>query len=148
MNMTGAVLSIPRQIAYTSVETVAPAYDIPDSVAHAVVDAEAAEDVASGRVGLELRDQEGNRFQLEMPRELILELSTALALAAARCSPVPILDAGQVGYEAYRKVSEGRSLATGAPIPEWKKLSVRIQLAWGVAAAAIRSYFEQTELEG
>lgn len=44
---------------------------------------------------------------------------------------------GQIGYEAYRNHTGGKSLATGANIPEWDSISPAIQAAWEVAAKAI-----------
>jgi hypothetical protein len=50
----------------------------------------------------------------------------------------PALELGKVGYEAYRKHTGGCSLATGAPIPEYKQLPEAIKDAWAAAALAIR----------
>lgn len=47
---------------------------------------------------------------------------------------------GQVGYEAYRSHTDGKSLATGQDIPEWHKLSDAIRKAWGAAHTAILNH--------
>lgn len=46
-------------------------------------------------------------------------------------------EAAEVAYEAYRAATGGVSLISGAPIPEWGKLSMGIQRAWGAAADAV-----------
>lgn len=45
---------------------------------------------------------------------------------------------GQIAYEAYRRCSGGKSLATGSPIPDWQELREEIQAAWEIAAYAVR----------
>lgn len=44
---------------------------------------------------------------------------------------------GQIAYEAYRAYSHGKSLATGASIPEWECLRPDIKAAWEAAAFAL-----------
>lgn len=44
---------------------------------------------------------------------------------------------GKVAYEGYRAFSDGKSLVSGQPIPEWEMLSEPIQLAWMAAADAV-----------
>lgn len=46
---------------------------------------------------------------------------------------------GQAAYEAYRKYSNGVSLVSGAPIPEWAELPANIQAAWQAAGQAVES---------
>jgi hypothetical protein len=41
---------------------------------------------------------------------------------------------GQIAYEGYRNHTDGKSLATGAVIPEWDQLRVDIQQAWQASA--------------
>lgn len=49
------------------------------------------------------------------------------------------MDAAQAGYEAYCTQAGGRSLATGAAIPEWPQLAPAIQVAWRAAAAGVKA---------
>jgi len=44
---------------------------------------------------------------------------------------------GQIGYEAYRGFTGGKSLVSGQPIPEFEKLSTPIQEAWEKAGQAV-----------
>lgn len=44
---------------------------------------------------------------------------------------------GQIGYEAYRAHTGGKSLATGQEIPLWENLAPVIQSAWEAAGEAI-----------
>jgi hypothetical protein len=44
---------------------------------------------------------------------------------------------GQIGYDAYRAHTDGKSLVSGQPIPEFDKLSVPIQNAWEAAGQAV-----------
>lgn len=44
---------------------------------------------------------------------------------------------GQIAYEAYRNHSGGKSLISGATIPEWPDLPIAIQEAWVVAGDAL-----------
>jgi hypothetical protein len=53
---------------------------------------------------------------------------------------------GQIAYEAYRADAGGKSLATGAPIPEWDGLKSEIQHAWEAAAKAVMDASEMPEL--
>jgi hypothetical protein len=50
-----------------------------------------------------------------------------------------LVDAAQAGYEAYRTQAGGKSLATGAAIPEWSQLAPAIQTAWRAAAAGVKA---------
>lgn len=43
---------------------------------------------------------------------------------------------GEAAYEGYRKVSGGKSIVTGAAIPEWDGLDDRIKTCWQAAADA------------
>lgn len=45
---------------------------------------------------------------------------------------------GQVAYEAYYHVSKGKSLISGAALPEWEQQDPKICMAWEVAAQAVR----------
>ncbi len=44
---------------------------------------------------------------------------------------------GEIGYEAYRGWTDGKSLVSGKPIPEFPKLSTPIQEAWEKAGQAV-----------
>jgi hypothetical protein len=44
---------------------------------------------------------------------------------------------GQTAYEAYRDRADGRSLASGEPLPAWPQLSPDIREAWQAAALAV-----------
>lgn len=44
---------------------------------------------------------------------------------------------GQIAYEAYFKFSEGKSLVSGALLPEWSATQPIIQRAWEAASAAV-----------
>jgi hypothetical protein len=44
---------------------------------------------------------------------------------------------GQTAYEAYRDAADGRSLASGEPLPAWAQLKPDIREAWQVAALAV-----------
>ncbi len=46
-------------------------------------------------------------------------------------------DYGKIAYTAYRAHSQGKSLVSGADIPEWEHLKVDIQIAWEKAAKAV-----------
>ncbi len=48
---------------------------------------------------------------------------------------------GEVAYEGYREKSEGKSLASGEPIPMWADLPGPIQEAWNASAKAIIEHF-------
>lgn len=48
--------------------------------------------------------------------------------------------AAETAYEAYRADTDGKSLVSGQPIPEWDKLSSPIKKAWGAAADAVILY--------
>lgn len=45
--------------------------------------------------------------------------------------------AAAIAYEAYRAHTGGKSLVSGAPIPEWSALPLPIQDAWLAAADAV-----------
>jgi hypothetical protein len=46
-------------------------------------------------------------------------------------------DFGKLAYDAYRQFSDGKSLISGAPIPEWDGMPVLIRAAWCAAADAV-----------
>jgi hypothetical protein len=46
---------------------------------------------------------------------------------------------GQIGYEAYRKFSSGKSLVSGLPVPAWAELPDEMREAWQHAGDAIAS---------
>src|ERR1019366_9076034 len=128
VDIAGVVLSIPRRISYTPVETVAPTCALPLVASHALIEIEVGVDSTGSKVVFYLGDQEGNRFYLEMPRDVARELG--MSMMAAAVGP-PDMEAGQIGYEAYRLEAEGRSLATGVALPKWEVISQRIRIARG-----------------
>jgi hypothetical protein len=44
---------------------------------------------------------------------------------------------GSIAYEAYRSFSDGKSLISGQPIPDYDKLPQPIKDAWMAAAKAV-----------
>lgn len=44
---------------------------------------------------------------------------------------------GQIAYEGYCKASDGKSLISGAILPEWDELTPEIKGAWEAAAEAV-----------
>ena len=49
------------------------------------------------------------------------------------------MDQGHIAYNAYLKASEGKSLISGEPLPEFLLLPEQIQKAWGAAEAAAQA---------
>ena len=47
---------------------------------------------------------------------------------------------GEIGYEAYRQFTGGKSLVSGQDIPEFAKLSAAIKNAWEAAADHIVAF--------
>ena len=43
---------------------------------------------------------------------------------------------GKANYDGYRAAAMGKSLITGAPLPEWEDLSYLVRLAWDCAATS------------
>lgn len=52
------------------------------------------------------------------------------------------IDIGQVAYEGYRAASDGRSLISGHPLPDWNDQAPQIREAWRAAADAVRMFDE------
>lgn len=46
---------------------------------------------------------------------------------------------GQIAYEAYCADTDWKSLVSGAQLPSWSVLNVRIQQAWEAAARAVQA---------
>ena len=46
---------------------------------------------------------------------------------------------GQIAYEAYFKYSQGKSLISGASLPQWDKQDDIVRAAWEAAAEAVKS---------
>lgn len=52
---------------------------------------------------------------------------------------------GKDAYEAYRNHAGGKSLVSGAALPEWSELPASIQGAWEAAAEAAVAAADPTE---
>lgn len=50
---------------------------------------------------------------------------------------------GQVAYDAYLNASNGKSLISGAPLPQWFEQAPEIRDAWDAAAAAVIKYISR-----
>ena len=48
-----------------------------------------------------------------------------------------VVEEGQVAYTAYRDHTNGRSLVSGEPIPEWEFLPEQVKAAWQAAGEAV-----------
>lgn len=44
---------------------------------------------------------------------------------------------GQVAYQAYCAASDGKSLISGAPLPQWHEQDERIRIAWNLAGSKV-----------
>lgn len=51
-----------------------------------------------------------------------------------------MLEMGRMAYEGYRVGSDGKSLISGAVLPEWADLAPEIRAAWRAAADAVLMY--------
>lgn len=47
------------------------------------------------------------------------------------------IEPGRAAYEGYRAYSDGRSLVSGAALPEWDAQDPEIRAAWRAAADAV-----------
>ena len=45
---------------------------------------------------------------------------------------------GEIAYDAYREASGGKSLVSGAPIPQWDDMAPEIRAAWNEAGHAVK----------
>jgi hypothetical protein len=48
-----------------------------------------------------------------------------------------IVTYGQIAYQAYYDASDGRSLISGTPLPQWREQDERIRVAWNKAGARV-----------
>jgi hypothetical protein len=48
-----------------------------------------------------------------------------------------IMTYGRTAYEKYAAVSDGKSLISGEPLPDWNELKPSIQRAWNAAGNAV-----------
>lgn len=46
------------------------------------------------------------------------------------------MELGRIAYEAYKQHSRGKSLVSGANLPEWEDQAKEIKAAWNNAASA------------
>lgn len=53
-----------------------------------------------------------------------------------------MIELGQVAYEAYRQMVNGKSAVTGNVLPEWPELPPEIREAWRGTADAVRMFLE------
>jgi len=53
---------------------------------------------------------------------------------------------GEIAYDAYCKDAGGKSLVSGDPLPEFKRLPKAIQHAWIEAAVAVRDLWVRAAL--
>lgn len=52
------------------------------------------------------------------------------------------VELGQVAYESYRTASGGKSLVSGAGLPDWDKLTMAIREAWRASADGVKMWLE------
>lgn len=50
---------------------------------------------------------------------------------------------GQVAYQGYFDASGGKSLISGAALPQWHEQSQEIRDAWDASAAAVIAYVDR-----
>jgi hypothetical protein len=50
-----------------------------------------------------------------------------------------IITYGQIAYQAYYGASDGKSLISGAPLPQWHEQDERIRAAWNAAGNAVEN---------
>jgi hypothetical protein len=58
-----------------------------------------------------------------------------------------VSDLGKVNYEAYREFTHGRSLVSGAMLPEWGGLPHEIQAGWNAGADAVEQWLSQAPVD-
>ena len=54
-----------------------------------------------------------------------------------------LLKTAKVAYDGYRDYSNGKSLVSGDPLPEWGELPDRIKVAWMVSTRAALDFAKQ-----
>ena len=54
-------------------------------------------------------------------------------------------DLAEIAYEAYREMSQGKSLVSGQPIPPFAELPPLIRQAWDAAAQAVAAAIAANE---
>lgn len=98
-----------------------------DQVGHALMEAEIRAGAQGGKLQERGRGAQGvvagrsarqTRGELAMPKDRIAW--------------------GEIAYEGYRDRSGGKSLVSGAAIPEWSGLSPEMQAAWNASAQGVR----------
>jgi hypothetical protein len=56
------------------------------------------------------------------------------------------IELGQVAYESYRTCSDGKSLVSGATLPDWSDLDPKIREAWRASADGVKMWLESAHL--
>ncbi len=57
-----------------------------------------------------------------------------------------VTNPGRLAYETYRRKSSGKSLVSGAELPEWERLNEPIRDAWDAAGRAVaEAVLDETE---
>lgn len=57
--------------------------------------------------------------------------------------PGELAQLAKVAYESYRTCSDGKSLVSGAVLPEWADLAPEIREAWRASADGVRMWLER-----
>lgn len=50
------------------------------------------------------------------------------------------IEIGQVAYESYKVASDGKSLVSGATLPDWVDLDDKIREAWRASADGVKMW--------
>lgn len=54
---------------------------------------------------------------------------------------------GKANYEGYRAAAMGKSLISGAPLPEWDELTYQIKLAWDAGACSVELWLAEAPVD-
>lgn len=58
--------------------------------------------------------------------------------------PTPVYDMGRHAYEAYFEYSDGKSLVSGAPLPDYEEQADAIKAAWAEVEMRLKKKYERT----